>query len=70
MVAITPQSYRPRDFCQSERIGLSKFWAEVRAGRLRVRKAGRVSLVFEEDRQRWRQSLPVLSPAQADQRPA
>jgi excisionase family DNA binding protein len=48
------------DFCQRYRIGRTKTYAEINAGRLRARKAGRRTIIAEEDAEEWLNNLPAL----------
>lgn len=41
------------DFCHSCSIGRTTFYEEVKAGRIRVLKAGKRTLVSTEEAQRW-----------------
>jgi hypothetical protein len=47
----------PREFCKLYSIGLTRFYAEVNAGRLRLVKFGRRSLVGRAEARRWFDSL-------------
>lgn len=40
-------------------VGRSFIYEEIKEGRLRVRKAGRRSLIFEADLQAWLAKLPL-----------
>ena len=51
------------EFCSWAGIGRSKFYNEVKAGRIRVRKIGRKSVVAMADAQAWLESLPVAGEA-------
>ncbi|SMC92014.1 hypothetical protein SAMN06297251_11299 [Fulvimarina manganoxydans] len=53
------------EFCAWASIGRSKFYNEVNAGRLLVRKLGRKSVVTMTDAQAWLDSLPVLETREA-----
>lgn len=39
-------------------VGRSYLYGEIRDGRLRIRKAGRRSLVYEQDLRAWLEALP------------
>jgi hypothetical protein len=43
-------------------IGRSKFYQEVAAGRIRLRKCGRRTLVASADMDAWAAGLPVVTP--------
>jgi excisionase family DNA binding protein len=47
-----------KQFCSSYGIGRSTFYEELKAGRLRARKAGGRTLVLAEDASAWAKSLP------------
>lgn len=55
----TRRAYTPSDFCQAYGIGKTTFYAEIRAGRLPVRKVGRRTLVLASDAERWEMELPI-----------
>jgi excisionase family DNA binding protein len=40
-------------------LGRSFIYEEIKAGHLRIRKAGRRSLIFEDDLRAWLQRLPL-----------
>jgi len=50
---------RPREFCERNGIGLTHFYAEVKAGRIKVRKAGKATIIPVEQEAEWLKSLPV-----------
>ena len=54
------RSFSLRTFCDRNDIGLTTAYAEIKVGRLTVHKAGTRTLVFEEDEDAWRASLPKL----------
>ena len=43
-------------------VGRSKIFEEIREGRLPARKAGRRTIILQEDVQKWVTSLPMISP--------
>jgi hypothetical protein len=49
------------EFCSWARIGRTMAYAEIKAGRLLLRKAGAKSLVTREAAEAWLRSLPVAS---------
>ena len=49
-----------RGFCESVGIGRTRFYQEVKTGRLRVRKVGRRTIVTSDDAEDWLNRLPVL----------
>lgn len=52
-------------FCERYGIGRSTFYKEVRAGRLKIRKIGRATVVLREDEDAWRLSLPIANTMEA-----
>jgi excisionase family DNA binding protein len=48
------------DFCQRYRIGRTKTYEEINTGRLKARKAGRRTIIAEEDAEEWLSNLPAL----------
>jgi excisionase family DNA binding protein len=44
-------------------IGRSKFYQEIAAGRIRIRKCGRRTLVSSDDMEAWAEGLPIVSRA-------
>jgi excisionase family DNA binding protein len=55
----TPQRYAlsVSDFCEACSIGRSTFYEEVKAGRIRILKAGKRTLIASSEVQRWLDSL-------------
>ena len=51
-------AYSVNDFCHVYSIGRTLFYDEVAAGRLRVRKVGKKTLVLASDGEAWANSLP------------
>jgi hypothetical protein len=47
------------DVVNATGVGRSFIYAEIKAGRLIIRKAGRRSLVFDDDLKAWLGSLPT-----------
>jgi hypothetical protein len=52
-----------RCFCESVGIGRTRFYEEVRARRLRVRKVGRRTIVTADDAEAWLNRLPAINGA-------
>ena len=48
------------DFCRRYRIGRTKTYDEINAGRLKARKAGRRTIIAEDDAEEWLSNLPAL----------
>jgi predicted site-specific integrase-resolvase len=55
-----PEALTLDEFCKRVKIGRTKAYEEVRAGRLVVRKNGKKSIVTAEDGQRYLDNLPRL----------
>ncbi len=66
------KAYSVSEFCRQYSIGRTTVYTEVKAGRLRLRKAGKRSLIASEDAEAWIDSLPTSSstdvPPRADAR--
>lgn len=52
-------AYRISEFCRAFGIGRTKAFDEIKAGRLKVRKAGRITLIRTEDAKAWLDALPM-----------
>ena len=52
-----------RVFCETYGVGRTKVYAEIKAGRLRVKKAGRRTIIGDEAAEEWWRSLPELQEA-------
>jgi hypothetical protein len=50
-----------RRFCESVGIGRTRFYHEVKAGRLRIRKVGRRTIVTADDAEEWLNHLPTIN---------
>jgi excisionase family DNA binding protein len=53
-------AYTISDFIETFRLGRTKVYAEIKAGRLKARKVGKRTLVLKTDAEAWLSSLPVL----------
>jgi hypothetical protein len=51
------------EFCRWGCIGKTKAYAEIKAGRLRVRKIGAKTVVLRSDAEAWLNSLPAAAAA-------
>lgn len=56
--ASQPMAYSPKDAAQYLGIGLTALYVEIRAGRIKVRKYGRRSLIGADDLKAWFARLP------------
>ena len=64
MVVITPENrgaLTVDEFCGWASIGRSKFYEEVNAGRIKLRKVGRKSVITMADALAWVSNLPVAA---------
>ena len=52
-----PEAYRVSEFCQRYAISKASFYREGMAGRLRVIKRGRTTLITRAEAERWFESL-------------
>jgi len=50
------------EFAQLVGLGRSYIYEEIKKGNLRVRKAGRRTIILEDEGQDWLSQLPVLNP--------
>jgi hypothetical protein len=50
------------EFCNAYGIGRTRAYEELKAGRLRARKAGRRTIISENDAEDWLRRLPVIKP--------
>jgi excisionase family DNA binding protein len=51
-------AYRIDEFCRAFGVGRSKVFEEIKDGRLKIRKAGRMTLIRAEDAKAWLDALP------------
>jgi hypothetical protein len=47
------------EFCIWARVGKTKLYAEVKAGRIKLRKIGAKSVIIRSDGEEWLRSLPI-----------
>jgi len=52
-----------QEFCRWACIGKTKAYAEVKAGRLQLRKIGAKSIILRSDAEAWLRDLPVVGTA-------
>ncbi|MEP0940238.1 MAG: DNA-binding protein [Rhizobiaceae bacterium] len=55
------QAFTVAEFTECYGLGRTKFYEEVKAGRLRIRKVGKRSLISASDAKEWFDSLPVAA---------
>jgi hypothetical protein len=53
------------EFCERNHCCRDYAYGEIRAGRLRAVKLGRVTRIFSDDEEAWQNSLPALGEAVA-----
>jgi len=56
--AIEKIAYRIDEFCEAFGVGRTKVFDEIKDGRLKVRKAGRMTLIRADDARAWLDALP------------
>jgi hypothetical protein len=54
--------YLLEEFCEVFRCTRSRAYEDMASGRLKARKAGRITIITDEDAESWLQSLPVRQP--------
>jgi excisionase family DNA binding protein len=54
-----------KEFCRKYRIGTTKFYEEIKAGRLRAVKCGTRTLVLNCDSRAWEHTLSAVNPLQS-----
>lgn len=55
------RAYLLSEFCDEYRCTRTRAYEEMKAGRLKARKAGRTVIITGEDAEAWLQSLPMRS---------
>ena len=56
-------AFSRKQFCQRNSIGTTKFYQELKDGRLSARKVGKRTIVLASDEALWRDALPVIGRA-------
>jgi hypothetical protein len=51
-------AFTVNDFCERYSVGRTLAYEEIKAGRLRTRKAGRRTLILAQDAEAWISGLP------------
>ena len=54
-----------KEFCRKYRIGTTKFYEEIRAGRLRAVNCGTRTLILNRDGSAWEHTLSAIYPTQS-----
>jgi hypothetical protein len=49
-----------RAFCETYNLGRTSTYAEIKAGRLKARKAGRRTVITADDAEHWLSCLPAM----------
>jgi hypothetical protein len=60
-VADTGGAMTVGEFCEWARIGRTKLYSEVKAGRIELRKIGAKSVILRSDGNKWLHSLPTAT---------
>ena len=55
------QAFAVKEFLAAYGIGRTKFYEEVKAGRLKTRKVGKRTLITRSDADAWLNNLPVAA---------
>lgn len=63
--ASPPPNFTVQGFCRWLPMSKTKFYREVNAGKIRVRKSGKRTLITRDDAQAYIDSLPVFDPKAA-----
>ena len=56
--SVEKNAYRISEFWQAFGVGRTKVFDEIKDGRLKIRKAGRMTLIRAEDAKAWIDALP------------
>jgi hypothetical protein len=62
-VGLKQRAYSIPDFCAAYGVGRSLAYAEIKAGRLKIRKAGRRTIIGLEDAEDWFAALKHVKAA-------
>jgi hypothetical protein len=54
------RAFGVHEFAKRNNIGKDKVYKEIREGRLKARKAGKRTIIFDTDEDEWRANLPLL----------
>lgn len=54
-----------KEFCARYRIGTTKFYEEIKSGRLRAVKCGTRTLILNRDSKSWENTLSAVNPPQS-----
>jgi len=60
-----PLAYAPKEAAAIVGIGLTALYAEITAGRIKMKKFGRRTLIASEELKLWLSSLPTATPPAA-----
>lgn len=58
MQDVIKNALRPKEFCERNGIGRTTFYQEVKNGQLKIRKAGKATIIPIEQEREWLASLP------------
>jgi hypothetical protein len=56
------RSFSVKSFCERNEVGKTTVYGEINTGRLRARKAGKRTIITDEDEAEWLKNLPVVEP--------
>jgi predicted site-specific integrase-resolvase len=54
------KSYRPAQIAERNNVSRAFIYEEIRAGRLRARKAQAATIITTEDEQAWLDAMPIV----------
>ena len=56
------KSYRVVEFANRHRLSPAFIYKQIAAGRLRARKAGKTTIITDEDEANWLKEMPSVAP--------
>jgi hypothetical protein len=56
------RAFSIKTFCERNEVGRTTAYAEINAGRLRASKAGKRTIILEENEAEWLKNLPAIEP--------
>jgi hypothetical protein len=54
------KSWRPTEFAERHSVSPSFIYGEIKAKRLRARKAGAATIITDEDESDWLNAMPII----------
>lgn len=61
--ATAARAFGIQAFCRQYGVGRTKVYQEIKAGKLKAKKAGKRTLIQEDEAERWANELPELRPS-------